>query len=146
MTTIVCNRKGMAADTRVSIEGCVYYHAPKIFKIRNSLFGTAKDGMMCLVIIEWLKTKDRNPLKLYEHWTDETDRSDAWVLELDKNGIYLWDGWGMREQLLDQRYAIGSGSKIAITLLDEGKTLEEAVEGAIKLDQYSGNPIQSEYL
>lgn len=152
MTTIVANLEGMAADTRVSIEGSAFYHADKIFRIGNSLFGTAGDGMMCLVMIEWLKTAQRSRHALYKHWNENTERGACWLLELNPSGIYVWDGWGVAERLNDKRYAIGSGQLPALTAYDKSKAtdtrerLKEAVMAGPEYDQYSGHPIQIEML
>lgn len=146
MTTIVANLEGMAADTRVSIEGSAFYHSNKIFRIGNSLFGTAGDGMMCLVMIDWLKTTQRSRHALYKNWTENTERSACWLLELNPTGLYTWDGWGVPEKLNEKRYAIGSGQIAAMARVDEGATLEDAVKAATRYDQYSGLPIQVEYL
>jgi hypothetical protein len=147
MTTIVANLEGMAADTRCSIEGSVFYHAPKIFRIGNSLFGTAGDGMMCLVMVEWLQTTGRSKHALYKHWTENTDRSACWLIELRSPGeLYVWDGWGVPEKILDKRYAIGSGQMAALAAYDRGASLEEAVKAGTNLDQYSGSPIHVEML
>ena len=146
MTTIVANHEGMAADTRVSVDGSAYYHANKLFRIGHSIFGTAGDGMMCLVMVEWLKTAQRNRHQLYKHWTENTERSACWLLELNPSGLYIWDGWGVPERINDKRYAIGSGQLAAIAALDSGSSLEDSVKIAARYDQYSGPPIQVEYL
>lgn len=145
MTTVVATLDTMAADTRVSIDGAAYYHANKIFRIGHSLFGTAGDGMMCLVMIEWLKTPARNRERLYKQWGDY-ERSEIWLLELNPSGLYIWDGWGVPERLNEKRYAIGSGQQAALRALDTGASPHDAVKAGVDYDQYSGVPIQIEYL
>lgn len=146
MTTIVATLDAMAADQRVSVEGSPFYHADKIFRVGNSLFGTAGDGNMCLVMIEWLKTTQRSRLALYKLW-GEYDRDQLWLLELRQEprpkrpALYLWSGWGVPERLHETRYAIGSGAMAAIDAIDHGADLVEAVKRAAKYDQYSGAPI-----
>lgn len=146
MTTIAANRECMAADTRVSIEGSAFYHAPKIFRVGKSLFGTAGDGMMCLIMVEWLQTKERKRSVLYEHWTEHTERAACWLLELSPEGLFVWDGWGVREALFDDRYAIGSGQLPALRGMDLGQSPEDAVRASCKYDQYSGADVQVEWL
>lgn len=145
MTTIAVDRESgcMAADTRVSTGGA-HYHANKIFRVGTSLFGTAGDGDMGLVMIDWLKTA-RNRQALYRQWSDY-ERSDVWLIELNPGGICLWTGWGVQERINDARYAIGTGQLAALKGLDKGETPEEAVRGAIQYDQYTGEPLQVEYL
>jgi ATP-dependent protease HslVU (ClpYQ) peptidase subunit len=145
MTTIAVDRKlgCMAADTRVSTGGA-HYHANKIFRIGTSLFGTAGDGDMGLVMVDWLKTA-RNRNVLYKQLADY-ERSEVWLIELNPGGICLWTGWGVQERINDERYAIGSGQLAALAALDSGKDPESAVMGATHYDQYSGAPIQVEWL
>ena len=143
MTTIACNRECMAADTRVSTGGA-HYHANKIFRLGSSLFGTAGDGDMGLVMIDWLRTA-RNRQTLYKQWADY-DRNEVWLIELNPGGICLWTGWGVQERINDKRYAIGTGQLAALKGMDKDETPEEAVRGAIDYDQYSGAPVQVEYL
>lgn len=146
MTTIVANLEGMAADTRVSEEGAPFYQATKIFRIGNSLFGTAGHGDMCLVMVEWLKTAQRSRMALYKQWADY-DRDQLVLLELRLPGeLYRWTGWGLPERILSERWAVGSGATAALTALDHGADLEEAVKAATEYDQYSGAPIQVEML
>lgn len=144
MTTIAANLECMAADTRVSFESAPFYSATKIFRVGESLFGTSGDGMMCLVMVEWLKTT-RNRMNLYKQWADY-ERDAIAVLELSPKGLFLWDGWGVPEKILSDRYAIGSGAQAAIKGLDRKESPEEAVKGALEYDQYTGAPIQVEYL
>jgi ATP-dependent protease HslVU (ClpYQ) peptidase subunit len=145
VTTIAVDRKlgCMAADTRVSTGGA-HYHANKIFRIGTSLFGTAGDGDMGLVMIDWLKTA-RNRMTLYKQIADY-ERSEVWLIELNPGGICLWTGWGVQERINDDRYAIGSGQLAALACLDSGKDPEAAVTSATQYDQYSGEPIQVEWL
>jgi ATP-dependent protease HslVU (ClpYQ) peptidase subunit len=133
----------MAADTRVSTGGA-HYHANKIFRVGTSLFGTAGDGDMGLVMIDWLKSA-RNRQTLYRQWADY-ERSEVWLIELNPGGICLWTGWGVQERINDERYAIGSGQLAAMTALDKGDLPEDAVRQAARYDQYSGEPIQVEWL
>lgn len=146
MTTIAANHECMAADTRVSVEDTgLSYPASKIFRIGSSLFGTAGHGTMCLVMIEWLKTPQRNRDRLYKQWADYC-REEIWLLELNPTGLYLWDGWGVPERVLRKSFAIGSGAKAALALLDRNDSPEEAVKGASNHDIYTASPVQVEHL
>lgn len=146
MTTIVANLEGMAADTRVSEDGAPHYPATKIFRIGNSLFGTAGHGDMCLVMIEWLKTAQRSRMALYKQFADY-DRDQIVLLELRLPGeLYRWTGWGLPERILADRFAVGSGAFAAISAYDHGASLEEAVKAGADYDLYTGAPIQIEML
>lgn len=144
MTTVAVNRECIAADTRV-ITGGSYYHAPKLFRIGQSILGTAGDGFACLAFVEWFKSPRRNPGVLHKMFA-EHDRDSIIVAELNAGGIYLWNGWGFAERLNDPYYAIGSGSMAALEAMRHGLDPEEAVRCATAHDESTGSPIQIEYL
>ena len=136
----------MAADRRVTNPGA-YYPADKIFRIGHSLFGTAGDGFMSLVMIEWLKSNQRTSRHaLYRNWNENTDKDEVWLLELNPHGIFLWNGWGVPEKIHLKRYAIGSGQMSALRAVDMGASLEDAVKGSGEYDEASGCGVQVEYL
>lgn len=146
MTTIAATKTEMAADTRVSDEWSgLAYPAAKIFRVGTSLFGTAGHGTMCLVMIEWLKTVARNRSALYKQWNDY-EREQISILEINPGGIFLWDGWGVPERVLADRWAVGSGAKAALVALDHGKSPLEAVEVAANYDIFTHGEFQVEYL
>jgi 20S proteasome alpha/beta subunit len=139
VTTIVCNRQGMAADTRVTSCGPIC-HEDKIIRVGTSIFGMAGHASLTLVLLEWLRTA-RNRDRLYKQITPEY-RDEVCIIELNPGGIILWDGWGAGRRLNDSEYAIGSGSMTALGLLRKGASLRDSVAGAIGLDECSGAPIQ----
>jgi hypothetical protein len=143
MTTIVATLDCMAADTRVVSEGPIY-HAAKIFRIGESLFGTAGDAFMALTFLDWLAGKRNVPAlrKLFEH----EDKASFIVLELSPEGLRLWNGWGVPEKLHDKSYSIGSGSMSAQNAINRGDTPEQAVRSTMPLDENTGGDVQVEYL
>ncbi len=143
MTTIVCDRKVMAADTRVTGGGSIC-HESKIVRIGTSLYGLAGDADLGLILLEWLRST-RNRLVLYKH-IPEGWRNDVVIMELNPAGIVLWNGWGVGRKILDQSYAIGSGGPIALGLLRKGHSLQDCLAGAIEQDECSGWGFQFEYL
>jgi 20S proteasome alpha/beta subunit len=144
MTTIAITREAMAADTRV-ITGGSFYHANKIFRIGQSLVGTAGDGFACLAFVEWFKSPRRNPQVLHKMFGD-TDRDEIIVAELNPSGIHLWNGWGYPEKINDPYYAIGSGGMVALEALRNGADPDDAVRRAVAHDEATGAPVQLEYL
>lgn len=145
MTTLAFNRECIAGDTRV-VTGGSYYHADKIFRVGNSLLGTAGNGFMCLAFVEWFKSQKRNPFTLHKLIGEEADRDDILIAEINPGGIYLWDGWGFAEKINDPFYAIGSGAMAALEALRNDHPPEEAVRRAIAHDENTGSPVQVEYL
>lgn len=144
MTTVAITREAMAADTRV-VTGGPFYHADKIFRVGNSLLGTAGAGFACLAFVEWFKSPRRNPQVLHKIF-GEYDRDDILIAELNPAGIYLWDGWGFAEKINDSFYAIGSGSMAALEAMRNGLDPDDAVRRAVAHDENTGSPVQIEYL
>lgn len=149
MTTVVANLEAMAADTR-----CTYtpfFHTPKIHRLPSpaggeSLFGICGDLYLALLVLEWIKSGDPDRTKLLREIPEYADRNDVDILELHKSGLYLWSAWGIRAKILDSTYGVGSGGAIALRRLRDGRSLESALAGAIEMDNYTGNPINIEYL
>lgn len=144
MTTIACTLTEMSADTAVVNSGPLY-HADKIFRIGLSLYGTAGDSYMCLAFIEWLKSAKRSPQALQKQIAIE-HRDEIAVMELRPGGIYLWNGWGIAERIHEKYYAIGSGSMVAIHALARGESTSDAIRAAMKWDENTDAPIQTEKL
>lgn len=144
MTTVAITREAIAADTRV-VTGSSYYHAPKIFRVGQSLLGTAGSGFACLAFVEWFKSPRRNPQVLHKIF-GEYDRDDILIAELNPAGIFLWDGWGYPEKINDPYYAIGSGAMAALEALRNGLDPDDAVRRAVAHDENTGSPVQIEYL
>ena len=146
MTTIaVCKREGvMAADTRV-VTGGSYYHATKVFRVGDHLWGTAGAAFPCLAVIEWLRSPKRNPAVLHRAFADQ-DRDDVLLVGLGPQGICLLNGWGMFEAVLDDSIAIGSGGTAALEAMRSGASAEEAVKRAMSHDECTGGHVQVEYL
>jgi ATP-dependent protease HslVU (ClpYQ) peptidase subunit len=102
-----------------------------------------------LAFVEWFRSPKRKPTALHEvlggsqnvHMRDEIS-----ILELAPDGIFYWSGWGYREEILADNYAVGSGGMAALAALRSGKNLEEAVATAIGIDEYTGCEIQVMYL
>ena len=135
----------MAGDTRV-ITGASFYHADKVFRIGNSLVGTAGDAYACHAFLTWFRSPKRNPQELQKQFGETYDRGDIWVAEINPGGIYLYNGWGYAEKINDPYYAIGSGAMAAIEAMRQGMEPQEAVRRALAHDENTGSPIQVEYL
>ena len=111
-------------------------HVRKIHRIGDALYGFAGDGMLSLLMVEWLDT-NRNRPGLYK-LIPEAYRDEVEILELSPSGLALWNGWGVRMPILDACYAIGSGAMAALTALRSTATPEQAILRAMELDECSG--------
>ena len=147
MTTVVANLEGMAADHRCTSEGPIC-HTPKIFRVNDRLYGLCGDVMMALYVVEWLQGK-RDMEALHKAIGPEY-RANVTIMELSSDGLALIDGWGMRMQLMDKFYAIGSGAAPALIEMKHGASLQDAVRASATLDEASGmhpdHPPQIEWL
>ena len=133
----------MAADTRCTTGG-PFYHAPKVFRVGLSLFGTAGHGSLCNVLLDWLRSP-RNRLQLYKQIPDDM-RDEVQILELGPGGLLIWDGWGAPDRLIDKCYALGTGASAALDAMEHGATPEEAIHRGMKRDECTGGEVQVEYL
>lgn len=136
MTTIVANRECMAADNRVTSGGAIC-HTLKIHRVKNSLFGFAGDAILAVHLLNWLKQPKRDVEALYKLIPPD-HRDSVEILELSPKGLAIWSGWGVALPLMDNSYAIGSGSMSALVCVRQGEEPEKAIKHAMNLDECSG--------
>lgn len=146
MTTIACNKESIAGDQWVTWDGHRGYRTPKLFHIKDSIYGTAGDWAGG-VFIEWakegFKVKSKPQFMHYPAW----DEMEFDILELAPDGIWLWDKYLVRTQVNEDNYAVGSGGKAAIIFMRElGLTPEQAVLKACDFDEYTKEPVDVIYL
>ena len=143
MTCVVANRECMAGDTRVTSGGPIC-HARKLHRVGDSIFGIAGDIMIALTVIAWLNTK-RDKAQLYK-LIPESHRDSVEILELSRDGLACWNGWGVRMPILDNAYGVGTGAMSALQALKRGLTPEQAVSETFDLDECSGGLVEVEHL
>lgn len=144
MTTIACNLKEIAADTRVTWEGVGTdaFSGVKLFAGKNGcVYGvTGNNCAGSLRAIEWLtgnRDKDNMPQPPeYEHEWD-------WkLIELSRDGISIYNEYLERDKTLEPVLAVGSGRKVALYCMKFlGMSPAEAVREACKVDHFSEVPI-----
>lgn len=133
MTTIACNRKGMAADKRIS--NVPLFKTNKIFRIRGSLIGIAGNTEQALRFVEWRRSPDAKPTFI------ETASFEA--LELSPDGKLTW--WGTEMvgiEIQDECYAIGSGAAYALGAMAMRASPKRAIEVAARYDSSTGSDVQ----
>lgn len=136
MTTVAAcfSKKEIAADSMVSLESCCY----SVTKLRRgavSVFGAAGDWDACLKFLQALEKDSLNDL--------ETDIS---VLELRKDGLWVYEGSIIPAQIKNDFYAIGTGANFALAAMHMGATPTQAVEIACLYDPNSKGPIDTMFL
>lgn len=140
MTTIACNREGMAADSFVSDGNRVC----KIFRLPGpALLGVSGFLFHGSAIVKWIVNGERGPCP--EPTTDEMDAGTDLML-LNRHGIFLIGGRGHKVEVTDEYAAIGSGSDIALGAMFHGIGPEEAVLAAEYHDSGTKGPVRYEPL
>lgn len=143
MTTIIADAKRgvIVADTRVTTySGLTQYAAKKLYRAGKSIYGESGDVENGLKFRRWVL--DGMPKKGRPSFGGASD-DEFCVLELDKEGIWLWDQTMARQELSEEVFAVGSGAKIALYVVRVlGKSAEEAVEEAAKIDIHTAGPVQ----
>ena len=134
MTTIVCNRQGMAADKRAS--GLPLLRVTKLFRINGSIIGVSGIYEQALRFVEWRRTPDAKPAF--------ADASNFCALELTADGrILYWGAEMIAIPVEEEYYAIGSGCPYALGAMARGASLKEAVKIAGRWDEATGSEIQT---
>ncbi len=137
MTTIAATLLEMSADSRLSSDQPLA-SVKKLHRIGGSIFGEAGGGFESLILLDWLAGV-RNPRTLHR-LPDSFDRDCVLLLELCERGLFLWNGWGRAQPLLNECYAIGTGSMSAMSVLRDGGTTEKAIIAAAQNDECTGLP------
>jgi hypothetical protein len=135
MTTIACSlkHKSMACDSRIT--GDVIYHAEKVKRVGQSLYGVAGDWEVCVAFFEWLDTDRKEKPALPEGAFE--------AIELTKTGIYQYLRNCIRIPITDRFYACGSGSQGAMVAMSLGHDPKSAISTVLRFDETTGPPIKS---
>lgn len=143
MTTLACNLKEMAGDTRISWDevGMDTIQGVKLFVGNGAIYGMT--GGNCTGVIralEWLQSS-RNPPDMPQ--PPEYDHDWDWrIFELSSQGIAIYNEMLEREQSLEPMLALGSGRKVALYCMKYLRmSPAEAVREACKVDHHSELPI-----
>lgn len=129
MTTCIATRIGIWSDTKCSYSE--HFRTRKLFKIGDSLFGGAGDLENYIRFIRARKTNTEPKFT-----KDEID-----VIELNKEGLFLWGRGLVPIEILDEYYVTGSGSAYALGALDMGATPVEAIKIAAKYDHMTNSDV-----
>ncbi len=144
MTTIACNLREIAADTRVTWDGVGTdaFSGIKLFPAKNGMiYGiTGENCTGSIRAIEWLQG-DRN----VDHQPHPPEFEHGWdwrLIELSKNGISVYNEYLERDLTIEPVLAVGSGRKVALYCMRYlNMTPAEAVREACRVDHYSEVPI-----
>ncbi len=135
----------MAADSCFTFDdaGTGAFTTKKLYRIDDSIFGEAGGGSSSR-IIRWLidgRRPDERPS------FDKEEKGEAIVIELNREGIFIWDHELFAYPVLENSFAIGSGRKVALYCMRvQRMSAEEAVKEACKVDDGSREPVHVEKL
>lgn len=135
MTTIVVSRKQQMMVSDSLCTGQVNVRVQKVFDVDGQLVGFAGHAMHGLKFVEWLK-HGTAPQFVYDR---DENTFDAVVLNDD--GLFYYDRELIAQEILDDVFAIGSGSHYALGAIDAGASLIKAVEIAAGRDDGTGLPV-----
>ena len=148
MTTIAVRNGIMAADSQVTCEteagGSRYFRCtkmyPKVVRLNdapdeNVIIGVSGDGFAALVFVDWYGSGKDKPNELIE------GEADFSAIVLTSIGLFEYDRWCRGEKVLEEFYAIGSGTKAALGAMHAGCSAKRAVEIACRVDSYSRLPV-----
>lgn len=132
MTTIAVNRAMMAGDSLCD-DGGMRTKGQKVFESADGcILGFAGSFAQGIRFVEWYEDEEGAPPNC-----DEVS-----ILILDRKGkITLWDGHPT--PIKEKFYAIGTGAQAAMSAMMCGKTPQEAVKIACKIDMNTGLPVKT---
>ena len=142
MTTIAVRDGVMAADT-IGHNAEKLCRSKKLFRISNGevigFTGVWMDGKL---FVDWYdKGADRDKPPQWRTQGDE--KVDFKALVLTADGVYEWSYELVADQVLDDFWAIGSGSPAALAAMHCGQSAQEAVYIAMRIDPYTGGDVET---
>lgn len=140
MTTIVCDRTGMVADTLASSD--IKLHVNKIHRLPDgSLIAGAGNFSLVLQAIAFVASTISVHVETGE-WPHNSEDSVN-LLHLREEGIFVWDGPVAFEVNMPV-VAIGSGAAAALGVWhhDKNASLTEMVLAASQVDPYTNAEVQ----
>lgn len=129
MTTIIATRKGIHADTKCSFT--VPFKVKKHVRVGGSIFAGAGDLEELEMFFEWRRGG-----------SSPTIESELDVLEVCSEGIFIWGKKLIRLAVLNEVYAVGSGSHYAMGAMAAGATPKQALSIAATYDSQTAAPFE----
>lgn len=142
MTTIACNLREIAADTRVTWEGVGTdtYRSIKLYSGPKAIYAiTGENCDGSLTAVDWLRG---GALPLEKPVPPNENEWDWKIAELSSEGIAIYNTMAEREVCIEPFLAFGSGRKVAYYCMKYlGMSPPEAVREACRVDHWSELPI-----
>lgn len=140
MTTIVCDRRGMAGDSQTTTGSGTKGSIVKVHRIDQSIVGIAGDVTKAMAFLKWAKATKLGAVPTKD--LKEPDMKDVDVLVLSPAGIFT-----MSESLVlvpeSAPYAaVGSGDQAALAAMVLGCDPKTAVKTAAKVVEGTGGRVR----
>ena len=134
MTTVAWRGEWLAADSR-SVGGSGISKAIKIRRIGNLTIGFCGSLAFAEAVMQWLESGEGKRPKARSY-------DDFQAIAIGDEGVFLIEDVKLRRvPILDEFYAVGSGSHYAMGAMAMGATAQEAVKIAARFDENTGGRI-----
>ena len=97
-----------------------------------------------LEFVEWVRCgADLSDWPEFQTYRGNDDAPDFTALMLHEDGIDLWSEHAQPEPVLDEFFAIGSGSEAATAAMHMGASAHDAIEIAMLVDLHTGGEVHA---
>jgi hypothetical protein len=132
MTTVIASREWVAADSLITSD--VLVTVDKLIRHPGRLFSGAGEWVDVLRLVEAI-VSGADAVELNE-------RDALEVVEVNADGVFLWDAALVRVPVLDETIALGSGAAYALGAIDAGADVMEALAIAARRDPATRGPFR----
>jgi ATP-dependent protease HslVU (ClpYQ) peptidase subunit len=135
MSTVVVSRKKgeMSGDTHAT-DGSSYFNTRKVFYVDGCLIGVIGNAENILAFVDYIKDPQEEP--------ELEGDFQAVILKKDKK-LYMYESFNKPIPIMDDWYAIGSGSQVARYIMKKRGTTEDAVKAAMLVDDGTGGTVHT---
>lgn len=141
MTTGVATPDLVMADSFISYEPC-FTGGKKIWAAKGTLWTGAGSASNLAQFRLWTLGKAKKPV-IEKPEKEDDDATKLEVIQVRKDGIYLWINDAIPEFVNSPFFAVGSGGGYAMGALSKGATPQEALEIAAKWDSATRGPFHA---
>ena len=134
----------MAADT-LADRGGVRSVAKKIYRVNDTIVGASGIYMDTLLFVHWCEGgMDMEKVPEFRQYGRNGDAPDFVALVLSPAGLVLWTEHFQPRPVLEEFFAIGSGTAPAMAAMYMEASAEKAVEIAMLVDVGTGGDVEVE--
>jgi len=134
VTIIAATLQEMAGDRLIEWDENPPFYTPKIGRIGNSIYGICGNPEDAGRFLEWIGSQRKK-----ERPNFEEDSFD--VLQLNSEGLWLWNKEGVPIRVAENCYAIGPSAMLAIHHMRTGKSPKRAVELVLRAEKRAVGPV-----